>query len=581
MRRGSLAHARAGADARAAERADRLGGDHARAPRRRARGAARRARTSASAARGRRAARRCCAGWRPTSSATCARRRSPARATSPSALEWSFGTEPDDPPAAPARRRAGAVTGRVDRVDRRARAAPRSCATTRAARSPAARSGRTTAAAGRALPARRARAAGAASRWPASTSRSRAASSARAGSSARARPAPTRAPTSSTTPASRRRWRRRAARARTAAELHAGRIAPVPRALLEPRLPPPGDLPRRGAEGRCRRREALHARAARGDRRPGGSVAAGRGRGLGQDRGDGRAVRRGRPRRTASRVGAILTLTFTEKAAAELRERIRRRFTELGEDEHARAVDAAWVGTIHGFCARVLRAQPLAAGLDPRFTVLDEAARGASRPGVRDALEAWVAARGRPGARRRRRLRLGPRAADRHRARRAAQPRGGAAAGASRRRRRRPTRRRSPRRPPRPPRALDGAAAGVARAAGAGARSRPRSGSRRGDGVPLPGALDAPKLAAGAKALEHDDCVAYREAWAAYRAAVRRLPRPARRWRCSTPCSTRSAPPTRRRRRRARRSTSTTSSCACATCWRDPARAPAGPSASR
>src|SRR5439155_881645 len=73
-------------------------------------------------------------------------------------------------------------------------------------------------------------------------------------------------------------------------------------------------------------------------------------------------------------VGAILALTFTEKAAGELRERIRRRLTEMREDEHARAVDAAWVGTIHGFCARVLRAQPLAAGLDPRFVVLGGAA---------------------------------------------------------------------------------------------------------------------------------------------------------------------------------------------------------------
>ena len=50
------------------------------------------------------------------------------------------------------------------------------------------------------------------------------------------------------------------------------------------------------------------------------------------------------------------------------------RFTELGEHEHARAAEGAWVGTIHGFCARVLRAHPLAAGLDPRFAVLDEPA---------------------------------------------------------------------------------------------------------------------------------------------------------------------------------------------------------------
>jgi ATP-dependent exoDNAse (exonuclease V) beta subunit len=73
-------------------------------------------------------------------------------------------------------------------------------------------------------------------------------------------------------------------------------------------------------------------------------------------------------------VGSILALTFTEKAAGELRDRIRRRFIALGEEEHARAVDAGWIGTIHGFCARVLRSRPLAAGLDPRFEVLDEGA---------------------------------------------------------------------------------------------------------------------------------------------------------------------------------------------------------------
>ena len=78
-------------------------------------------------------------------------------------------------------------------------------------------------------------------------------------------------------------------------------------------------------------------------------------------------------------VGAILALTFTEKAAGELAERLRRRLTELGEHEHARAVDGAWIGTIHGFCARLLRSQPLAAGLDPRFEVLEETRRRAAR----------------------------------------------------------------------------------------------------------------------------------------------------------------------------------------------------------
>jgi ATP-dependent helicase/nuclease subunit A len=70
-------------------------------------------------------------------------------------------------------------------------------------------------------------------------------------------------------------------------------------------------------------------------------------------------------------VSAILTITFTEKAAAELRDRIRLRLRELGADEAARQTEGAFISTIHGFCARVLRAHALSAGLDPQFTVLD------------------------------------------------------------------------------------------------------------------------------------------------------------------------------------------------------------------
>jgi ATP-dependent exoDNAse (exonuclease V) beta subunit len=70
-------------------------------------------------------------------------------------------------------------------------------------------------------------------------------------------------------------------------------------------------------------------------------------------------------------VSAMLTITFTEKAAAELRDRIRARLRALGAPEAARRTEGAFISTIHGFCARVLRVNALAAGLDPQFAVLD------------------------------------------------------------------------------------------------------------------------------------------------------------------------------------------------------------------
>src|SRR5581483_5707299 len=49
--------------------------------------------------------------------------------------------------------------------------------------------------------------------------------------------------------------------------------------------------------------------------------------------------------------------------------------------------DGAWISTIHGFCSRLLRAYPLAAGLDPRFRELDEAQAAVLRSeAFRDAL---------------------------------------------------------------------------------------------------------------------------------------------------------------------------------------------------
>src|SRR2546422_7279989 len=71
-------------------------------------------------------------------------------------------------------------------------------------------------------------------------------------------------------------------------------------------------------------------------------------------------------------VESILVITYTEKAAGELRSRIRARLVERGRSDLARELDGAWISTIHGFCHRLLRSHPFAAGVDPRFRVLDE-----------------------------------------------------------------------------------------------------------------------------------------------------------------------------------------------------------------
>ena len=75
-------------------------------------------------------------------------------------------------------------------------------------------------------------------------------------------------------------------------------------------------------------------------------------------------------------VESLLVITYTRKAAGELRARIRAALHARGRHDLARRLDGAWISTIHGFCSRLLRAHPFPVGLDPRFHELadDQAA---------------------------------------------------------------------------------------------------------------------------------------------------------------------------------------------------------------
>src|SRR5215470_9162036 len=70
----------------------------------------------------------------------------------------------------------------------------------------------------------------------------------------------------------------------------------------------------------------------------------------------------------------IVAVTFTEKAAAEMRERIRLAlYAKPGRWMKTIALlPAAPISTIHGFCGMLVREHGFKLGIDPSFSILDE-----------------------------------------------------------------------------------------------------------------------------------------------------------------------------------------------------------------
>jgi DNA helicase II / ATP-dependent DNA helicase PcrA len=71
----------------------------------------------------------------------------------------------------------------------------------------------------------------------------------------------------------------------------------------------------------------------------------------------------------------VLTVTFNDRAAEELRQRITRELAIRHPDLGRQALDGAWVGTFHGTCARLLDEFAYLVGAPREMRVLDETAQ--------------------------------------------------------------------------------------------------------------------------------------------------------------------------------------------------------------
>ncbi len=100
---------------------------------------------------------------------------------------------------------------------------------------------------------------------------------------------------------------------------------------------------------------------------------------------------------------SIVAITFTIKAAREMRNRVRHEIRQylwrddLTDGERRRwrdayeQLDAARIGTIHSLCAEILRHHPAAAGIDPRFEMLEEGQMALLQAQAVDVALGWAA----------------------------------------------------------------------------------------------------------------------------------------------------------------------------------------------
>ena len=164
-----------------------------------------------------------------------------------------------------------------------------------------------------------------------------------------------------------------------------GRFEPRPATCGSAALPLPGDLPKRGTVS-----AALSAEQRARVERRGGPLALAANAGSGKT-----SVLVERYVRSVLEDGVapsrILAITFTDRAAGELRERIRLALATAGRRDAAHESLAAFISTFHGFCMRAA-ARARGAGRPPAGLrgARRRSGGGASRRGLRGAAARWI-----------------------------------------------------------------------------------------------------------------------------------------------------------------------------------------------